>query len=88
MFYECSAKEDTNVTKAFEELARNFIKTKQQRRQARRDARDGSGSNRSSTTIKNQNDGPDLEEHNDIYNLHAQLSQSVVDKKAENSCKC
>jgi len=124
IFYEVSAKDDTNVQQAFEDIARMFIKHKKEERRMRAGGERGTLSNRPSSTQQaapqphqssqqpqddfdrfadgpksshfptgsstNTNDLGGLDDNNDIYNLHAHLSDGATKKKEEESggCKC
>ena len=84
LFFECSAKDNKNVMTAFEEMARLFIKKKQEKRKLRREATAGTG-----TQDAHRASRDDPEEKEDIYNLHMQLSAADAEKKKQGSgCSC
>ena len=85
LFFECSAKEDTNVHKAFEEMARAFIKKKQEIRRLRKKVTAGTGTQ---DAHQNQSIDEEGEDKDGIYNLHMHLSAADADKKRQNGCPC
>ena len=98
MFYEISAKEGTNIEKVFEDISRKFIEMKKAKRKQQRESL-GSQVNdqKKQEEIKQsevqhiaRDDGA-LADNNDIYNLHAHLSEGALKKNDDapkSECKC
>jgi len=79
IFFEVSAKSDQNVQKAFEELARQYIAKRLEKRKAKKEELSGK--------MQSQQSGITEEDKADIYSLHMQLSEKDKQQKKEN-CNC
>ena len=95
VFFEVSAKEDSNVWEAFEEMARRFIEKKKEKRKMRREMNEVSSSNfmkkdAKGSSIAHEEEEVSVTDPSDIYNLHAQLSSGASRPKEgeETGCKC
>ena len=83
LFFESSARDNVNVMNAFEEMARMFIKKKQEKRRQRKEATAGTGTQ---DALRSSRDEP--EEKEDIYQLHMQLSAADAEKRKNAGCSC